>query len=440
MNVVSVPTRIARLLGLSAFPLLCLGRAWAGVAAGCPDEPPAQESNEAATPADPGSPPSTEPDPVHAAEDDEGGHDRIQWGPLYPSITVVSAGAHIGPRLQLWLPDLAGPLDFHAAGIYSIRQYQFYTVQFGMLPQRRRGPPSIATSSIAVYPLVQIERLSGTENHLVLYASYRYRDYPEEDFYGVGFDTSPEDRANFGMRDHLLEAVTGYHFSPKFAVTVTAGLLETSLVQGADGGLPQVSDGFDSVTAPGLANPPDEIIFTMGALADLRDEPRNPHDGALLMLGLSRFENRDGQPLEFTRAAGEARLYRQLFTRKHVFAARALVSADWPDAGNSVPFYQQSMLGGSHLLRGYPSFRFRDDALSAFSAEYRFEPIPKLELALFYDAAQVAASVSELRLSEWKSSWGAGARVKPKSRTLVRFEVARSPETTRYIVRSSAAF
>lgn len=365
---------------------------------------------------------------------------RSVGGPLYPSITVVSAGARIGPRLRLWLPDLAGPLDFHAAGFYSIRQYQHYAVQFGALPQRREGPPSFSTNSIHVYPLAQIERLSGVENHFVLYGSYRHRDYPEEDFYGVGFDTPPEDRANFGLRDHLLEAVTGYHFSPRFAVTVSAGLLETSLGRGKDDDLPQVSDRFDSVSAPGIADPPGQAILTMGAVADLRDERRDPHQGGLFMVALSRFEDRDGLPFEFTRAAGDARLYLPVFTRRHVIATRALVSADWPDAGDSVPFYQQSMLGGTHLLRGYPSFRFRDHTLAAFSAEYRFEAIPKLELALFYDAAQVAETVSALRLSDWKWSWGGGVRLKTKHRTLVRFEVAHSRETTRYIVKTTPAF
>lgn len=95
MNVVSVPTRIARLLGLSVFPLLCLGRAWAGEAAGCPDDPPAQEAKEAATPAGLGPPPTPEPDPPE--QEDAGVREPIRWGPLYPSITVVSAGARIGP-------------------------------------------------------------------------------------------------------------------------------------------------------------------------------------------------------------------------------------------------------------------------------------------------------------------------------------------------------
>lgn len=369
------------------------------------------------------------------------GRDHLRWGPLYPSITVLSSGAGAGPRLQLWLQDLGeSPLDLHAAGIYSLGRYQYYTTQFGLLPEGRNGPPSFATSTSSVYPLAQFEKLPGVENHFVLYGSYRYRDYTEEDFYGVGSDSRKEGHTYFGMRDHLFEAVTGYHFSPRIAITLSAGLLETSLGPGADSSMPQLSARSDSLTAPGLEDPPDEVVLTTGAIADLRDDRRNPHEGSLLMLGLSRFEDRNGGPFEFTRAAGDVRVYVPLFTHKHVVAARVLVSVDWPDAGGQVPFYLQSPLGGSRLLRGYPSFRFRDDALAAFSAEYRFEPMPKLELAVFYDAGEVAASLSALDVSDLKTAWGGGIRVKSKNRMLLRFDVARSRETTRYLVKSSAAF
>ena len=442
-TLVGIPIGSARRLRLLLVPLLCLGLAWMGKARANSDDPPGQEGSDATNPDVTGVPSRGELDSV--VGDDQGdngeGRDRLRWGPLYPSVTVLSSGAKIGPKLQLWLPDLGeSPLDFHAAGIYSVRRYQYYTAQFGLLPERRNRPPSFATSTSSVYPLAQFEKLSGVENHFVLYGSYRYRDYTEEDFYGVGSDAPKEGHAYFGMRDHFLEAVTGYHFSPRFAITLSAGLLETSLGPGADGSLPQLSAQFDSLTAPGLDDPPDEVILTTGAIADLRDDRRNPHEGSLLMVGLARFEDRNGGPFEFTRAAGDMRFYVPLFTHKHVVAARVLVSVDWPDAGGQVPFYLQSPLGGSRLLRGYPTFRFRDDALAAFSAEYRFEPMPKLELAVFYDAGEVAERLSALDLSDLKTAWGGGIRVKSKNRMLLRIDVARSRETTRYLVKSSAAF
>jgi len=439
-NLVPFPTRTARRLRPWLIPVLCLGLAWTGKAGANSEDPPAQ-GNETSNPVDSG-PPSSKPGFLIGDDhDEEGGHDRLHWGPLYSSVSVVSSGASVGPKFQFWLPDLGGsPLDFHAAGIYSFRRYQYYTAQFGLLPQRRQGPPPFASSTSSVYPLAQFEKLTGVENHFVLYGSYRYRDYTEEDFYGVGFDTTTENHTNYGMRDHLFEAVTGYHFSPRVAFMLSAGLLETSLGPGADNSLPQLSARFDSLTAPGLADPPDEFVFTTGAIVDLRDDRRNTHKGSLFMVGLSRLEDRNGGPFEFTRAAGDARVYLPLFTNKHVIAAHALVSSDWPDAGGLVPFYLQSSLGGSRILRGYPSFRFRDDALAAFSAEYRFEPISKLELAVFYDVGEVAESFSALDLSDLKAAWGGGIRIKAKNRMLLRFDVARSRETTRYLVKTSPAF
>src|SRR5262245_33662864 len=422
---------------------LCLGLAWVGRAAASSDEPQAQ-------PAD-GETQSTADDTAASkdrfgsllGDDREDGSDgdRLHWGPLYPSITVMSSGSSVGPELQLWLPDLgSSPLDLQLAGIYSIRNYQFYTAQFGLLPQRPHGPPSFSTSTTSIYPLAQLEKLSGAENHFVLYGTYRYRDFPAEDFYGVGFGSGDVDHTDYAMRDHLLEGVTGYHFSPRFAINFRTGLLMTSLGAGTDNGLPQLESRFDSFTAPALADPPDEVIFAGGAIADLRDDRSNPHQGAMLLFGVSRFEDRHGGPFEFTRVAGDVRFFVPLFSHKHVIALHGLLSADSPDSANRVPFYLQSSLGGSHYLRGYPAFRFRDDALTAFSVEYRFEPISKLELALFYDLGEVAPSVSALDFSEFKDSWGGGIRIKSKHRTLLRFDVARSTETTRYLVKTSPAF
>src|SRR5262245_18483281 len=326
------------------------------------DPPPPQESSEAVAPGDSGL-----KDRLSSLVHDEDGETsvpgRAHWGPLYPSITVVSSGASLGPELQLWFQDLGGShFDFRVAGTYSLRQYQYYTAQFGLLPQPSHGPPSLATSSTGIYPLAQLEKLSAIENHFVLYASYRYRDYPQEDFFGTGFDSLAQAHTNFAMRDRLAEAVTGYHFSPRFALNFRAGLLHTSLGPGTDSALPQLAAHFDTLALPGLADPPEEVILSAGGIADLRDAPGHPHSGSLLMASISRFQDRDQGLYDFVRGAGDARVYLPLFSHKHVIAARALLSSDSPDAGSSVPFYLQQSLGGSHLLRGYPSFRFRDDA------------------------------------------------------------------------------
>jgi hypothetical protein len=388
----------------------------------------------------PGSPSASgagngETEPIAGEEEDR------PFGPFYPSLTVLSAGAGIGPMLEIWQRDLAGSgLGVHAAAGYSIRQYQHYALRFGRLPRRESGPPSFSTSSDRFFPLNELERLSGVQSRFDLFAGYRYRDYTEEDFYGIGPGARLEDRADFRLRDHWVELVTALHLSPRFALTARAGLLRTSLGAGRDDAFRDLPSRFGELSAPGWRRSPEELVLTAGLLADLRDDRANPHAGALLIASLTRFEDRDGGRFEFTRAAGDVRLFLPLFSRRHVLATRAIASFDRPDAGGSVPFYLQSSLGGSHVLRGYPAFRFRDENVVAFSAEYRFEPFEKLELALFCDAGQVAVDTSELGIGEMRSGCGGGIRLKSTRRVVFRFDVAHSREATRYLFKLGPSF
>ncbi|HEX6737590.1 MAG TPA: BamA/TamA family outer membrane protein [Vicinamibacteria bacterium] len=419
---------------LSLLPLLAL--LWAATARG--DEAPAAAPSPA-----PGTEESTKKKVAsvigkNVVDNDK---DRVHLGPLYPSLAIVSAGASVAPMVQLWQRDLGGSgLDVHGAASYSIRQYQFYALRVGRLPHHGTGPPSLTTSSDRLYPLRDVERLSGADNKLDLYVAYRHRDYPEEDFYGLGRDSLERDRTDFRLRDDLVELVGGWHFSPQLGVIASVGLQQTSLGAGRDAAFPDLPSRFDEAAAPGLAGPPRQLVLMTGALWDRRDEPGNPHRGTLLLASLSRFEDRRGDTHDFTRTATEGRLYVPLGSRRHVLAARAVASFDRPDDGARVPFYMQSSLGGSHVLRGYPAFRFRADKLAALSTEYRFEVVPRLELAAFYDLGQVAPVGTALRLSHPLSGWGGGVRFKSAHRVLARFDVARSAEGTRYLVKLGPAW
>jgi outer membrane protein assembly factor BamA len=123
-----------------------------------------------------------------------------------------------------------------------------------------------------------------------------------------------------------------------------------------------------------------------------------------------------------------------------VLATRAIGSFDGPDSDSRIPFYLQSSLGGSQILRGYAGFRFRDHQVIAFSAEYRFEPIPRLEFAVFYDAGQVARERSGLSFGDMHTGWGGGVRIKSTRKVLFRFDVAHSREDTRYLVKLGPSF
>ena len=75
-----------------------------------------------------------------------------------------------------------------------------------------------------------------------------------------------------------------------------------------------------------------------------------------------------------------------------------------------MPFYYILPLGGKDSIRGFADFRFRDLNAVLFNAEYRWEALSGLDMALFYDAGTVAPRWSHLARTAVKQSWGIGLR------------------------------
>lgn len=92
------------------------------------------------------------------------------------------------------------------------------------------------------------------------------------------------------------------------------------------------------------------------------------------------------------------------------------------------------------MLRGYSSFRFRDDKLLALGAEYRFELRPKIELALIYSTGKVFPTMSEFDLLNLRRSWGAGIRLKSPRTVRLRLDVLHSSEGTRMDLKLGQSF
>ena len=125
---------------------------------------------------------------------------------------------------------------------------------------------------------------------------------------------------------------------------------------------------------------------------------------------------------------------------QRVLALRGYASTARADSGARLPFYLQDTLGDSHSLRGFADFRFRGPAVLLLSAEYRWEAIPSVELALFQDAGTVGERMSDLRLEKLRGDFGVGLRVKRSDAVLLRLDVARSTEETRLLASTSLSF
>lgn len=376
----------------------------------------------------------------HFLRDDEAGDGRgVHWGPFAPRVAVPSSGGGPAPVLHFWAPDIGETaFDIHAAAAYSIYKYRYYDIEAGLVPHIDERLPRIETGTNALFPLSDLEKTASAKG-FNLYVAGRYRDYPREDFYGVGPLSLKAGHADYRLQDGLYEGVMRFRIS-RFSFMGRAGILRTSILPGEDPADPNVEATYDRASAPGLLHAPDFNHFSAGGWFEWRDEPGNPHRGASFGAAYSRFDDRNGDAFAFSRVTVDARQYLRLGSNRHVIALRQTASLDRPDASAAVPFYLRSTLGGSSFLRAYPSFRFRDDRLMYLAGEYRLEVHPKVELALLYEAGKVFPGTEAFGLAHMRRGYGAGVRLKSPRKVHVRLDVLHGQEGTRVHIKLGPSF
>jgi hypothetical protein len=357
---------------------------------------------------------------------------------FYPRLQSIASGSRTAAGVRLWRPEIGGgPIDVHGSAFYSLRGYQLYELQLGAIPHSPDRFPLRSTKGDDVY---EIAAWRPGVSRLTLYASARHRDYPREAFYGLGAGSRREDRTSFRLRDSMVEAVGGYQLTRHLAAQVRAGYTSPFVGPGKEEEVPSTAESFEEASAPGLSRQPDFLHLTTLVLLDGRDEPGNPHRGGLLAASVSRFDDRGGRSFAFDRLAFDGRAYLPLGSPQRVLALRALVSRDRPDGGQQVPFYMQESLGGSHTLRGFQNFRFRGEKLLLLQAEYRWEALPAVELALFVDGGQALRGGQDFDLGDLETDYGFGIRLKRTTGLIARLDLAKSGEDRRLLLRFGPSF
>ncbi len=173
---------------------------------------------------------------------------------------------------------------------------------------------------------------------------------------------------------------------------------------------------------------------------DRRPSPGYASRGGLYRIELFNYHQANAGAHSFSRVDAEAQHFVPLRREGSVLAFRALASTTNTAQGESVPFVLLPDLGGSHTLRGYPSWRFRDRSRMALTAEYRWKAGHFLDMALFADAGQVAPRLADLDLRKFKKTYGLGMSFHTPATTITRIEVARTGEGTALVFSFSPSF
>jgi hypothetical protein len=284
-----------------------------------------------------------------------------------------------------------------------------------------------------------LPRLFG--GRLEIGGSWAWTDYPQEDFFGLGGSSTLADRTSYRLRGHEMSG----HATLKPVWWLSAGsrvgLLHADVSAGTDDRLAVIHDRFTDDTAPGLGRAPRIGYHQVFLDVDYRDEPGNTRGGGRYRVRRGWYDDRRSGAFDFGRTDAELLQVFPVFDGKRNFAVRVQASHIEADSAARVPFFLMPSVGGSESLRGFREHRFRDANYVILNGEYRWEAFSALDLALFFDAADVAPRWEDLALNTLKTSWGVGLRFNTNRQVFLRLDIGTGGrEGTRFFLKFGPAF
>jgi outer membrane protein assembly factor BamA len=236
-----------------------------------------------------------------------------------------------------------------------------------------------------------------------------HRDYPQEDFFGLGPDSNRDDQTSYAIQSNLFGGRIGVR--PARIILAGGGLeyLSPRLGPGKDSRVPSIEQLFNPSTAPGLDRSVDYVRSMAFFEVDYR-QPKNARKGGWYRVDFSRFDDQTTARYTFNRVDADLRQFVGFLNGRRVVGARLFASTSDTGAGEVMPFYLMPTLGGNDTLRGFREYRFRGPNAILAQGEYRWEIWSGLEGALFYDAGKVTNTRSELNFKDLETDYGFGFR------------------------------
>ena len=266
-----------------------------------------------------------------------------------------------------------------------------------------------------------------------------WREATQAAFYGVGMDTSTDDRADFDFRQPYGSATMTVW--PTRGLLMLRGGLELSRwsQRPAEGEFPSVETVYTPATLPGLGTKT-TYLHSQGTVGlDSRTSPGYSRRGGFYGVTLHDYADRDEQ-FGFRQVDYEAIQNVPILREAWVISLRAVARTTHDKTGQQVPFFLLPYVGSGSTLRGFTSHRFRDQNGLVLQAEWRIMANRFLDTAVFYDTGKVAARRADLDLDGLKHDYGFGVRFHGPFSTPLRVEVARSTEGLRLIFATSPMF
>jgi hypothetical protein len=289
------------------------------------------------------------------------------------------------------------------------------------------------TGALEIWAAGSIKRYWATEarmrfprlahNHLYLEGWGSRRDYPQENFFGLGPDSNRDDRSDYAIRTDHFGGRAGVR--PVTHLLVGGGMeyLKPRLGAGKNDQFPDVPVVFPPSEVPGINSRSDFMRSEAFVEVDYR-EPLYPKKGGWYRVDFSHYDDRTTDQFTFNQLEADVRQFFGFLAGRRVIATRLFVSTSDTEAGQTMPFFFMPTLGGNDTLRGFREYRFRAPHAILAQAEYRWEIWSGFDGAFFYDAGKVADTRSDLNFKDLESDYGVGFRFNTNNGVMFRVDAA----------------
>lgn len=255
-----------------------------------------------------------------------------------------------------------------------------------------------------------------------------YFNYPSLDYYGPGPNSKKTGRSDYRVENTSFNVRAGFRPFAHLRLGVSGGYLAVNVGPGAEERFISTGEQYTEATTPGINR---QSTFVRGGpfvQFDYRDNPGDPHSGGNYEADYIYYDDLGLNISNFRLLRADAQQYIPFFNKKRVIALRARTEMSYRNTNQVVPFYLQPTLGGADDLRGFRQFRFYDNNSLLMSAEYRWEVMTPLDMAVFVDSGKVFHRHADLNFAELQTDAGFGLRFKTRDAVFMRWDIGFSRE------------
>jgi hypothetical protein len=279
---------------------------------------------------------------------------------------------------------------------------------------------------------VELERMNFFNGSLLIDFTAQYRYLPNESFYGIGPETTVEDRTAYDREWFDMWLNFRIFNARKLTFHTRIGFEVNSIFDGQTSNFTSITEVYDGETLPGLEKGVKLARIQFGFRFNSLVRPGEPISGNESLIYGGYYQQIDGIEYNFWEAGLDLTQYINIF-RNRVLLIRIAGETKREKDDKTIPFYRLSNIGLRETVRGYTRGRFFDRDMAMVSIEYRIPLWHSIDSSLFFDTGQVSNNIfKERTLKNLEYGLGMGFRLWTPDRLIATFQFAVSPERIRF--------